>query len=105
MKKRLRKKKLKKSMWFELFGTPELAAQTLTQKELACTSSHVGVACFGLDECDVCPFRDGLCGQGNARMDIDPCDFESVLELLNRPYRDTRTASISCDELLERGGK
>lgn len=89
MNKRKRKKALKRSMWYELFGTPERAAETLSQRELACTSSHVGTACFGIEECSVCPFRDGLCGQGNVVSDVEPCDFDDVLGLLERPYRDT----------------
>lgn len=94
MNARIRKKRLKKSMWYELFGTPERAALTLSEKELACTSSHVGVACFGLDECSVCPFRDGLCGQGNVVPNVEPSCFDDLLDMLEKPYRDTRVKRV-----------
>lgn len=99
MNRRMRKKAQKRSMWYELFGTPERAAETLSQRELACTSSHVGVACFGLDECSVCPFRDGLCGQGNVAGRVEPSDFGDVLDMLKKPYRDTRVKSIGVDQI------
>lgn len=85
MKKRIMKKSLKKSMWYELFGTPERAALTLWEKEVACTSTHVGVACFGLDECGICPFRYGLCGQGKVLSSVEPLCFDDLLDMLENP--------------------
>lgn len=90
-------KSIKHTVWYRMFGTPERAAQTLSEKELACTSSHVGVACFGLNECAVCPFAQGLCGQ--ASDDVDACDYDEVLAYLlsNKPDTVIRGVCVDAD--------
>lgn len=86
---------IKRTVWYRMFGTPERAAQTLSEKELACTSSHVGVACFGLDNCSVCPFAQGLCGQ--ASEEVDACDYDEVLAYLLSDKPDTTIREVAVD--------
>lgn len=81
------------TVWQHLFGTPERAAETLSQRELACTSSHVGVACFGLEECSVCPLNNGLCSNHSDKVDL--CSYYEVLELLTSDYHETRVTSVA----------
>lgn len=71
------------TVWSALFGTPERAAQTLVDKEIACTSGSVATACFGVRECRVCPIAK-FCGQETDGSE----DYDRVLADLNKPYED-----------------
>lgn len=80
------------TVWGRLFGTPERAADTISERELACTSDHVGVACFGLRPCSVCPLNNGLCSENSDEIDLE--DYDEVLGLLNSEWHETRITSV-----------
>lgn len=75
------------TVWQALFGTPERAAETLAERERACTGTHVGVACFGYENCNVCPLSNGLCTEHSD--EVDMTSSEAVLALLMSDYRKT----------------
>lgn len=75
------------TVWQALFGTPERTAKTLSERELACTGGHVGVACFGHDNCAVCPLSNGLCTEHSDEVDLT--DSDAVLALLMSDYHKT----------------
>ena len=76
------------TVWQHLFGTPKRTAETFSDREMACTSSHPATACFGLDECAVCPLNNGLCS--NHGNEVELTDYREVLDLLNGPWKETR---------------
>lgn len=83
------------TVWQRLFGTPERAADTLATRELACTGAHAGVACFGYDNCSVCPLSNGLCTEHSD--EVDMTDGEEVLALLMSDYRKTHVTEHRVD--------
>ncbi len=71
------------TVWSALFGTPERAAQTLVDKEIARSSGSAATACFGISECRVCPIAK-FCGQETDGSE----DYDRVLADLNKPYEE-----------------
>ena len=83
------------TVWMALFGTPERTAKTLSERELACTGGHVGVACFGYDNCAVCPLNNGLCTEHCDQVDMT--NDEAVLALLMSDYCKTHVTERRVD--------
>lgn len=75
------------TVWQKLFGTPERTADTLAIREQACTGTHVGVTCFGYENCSVCPLNNGLCTEYSD--EVDMTDNEAILALLMSDYSKT----------------